>query len=221
LISVTEEQAIVAMKSSTMQTIAAGKVPELAKVFSHMFGRSIAVKLDVIGKIQPQSIVAPSSPPPAPQPVPIVEPVVTPAPPPLPAPGEYLVDDDIEADNDDDLEASGASEPPATVVNLSLPLAATPQQPPSPALQNVLVETVVPPESLQVARVELVETDLVDFAEPPDSLDVDRAANNLELDPEEIDIDPSLQIATEKLVKLFNGEIIDRSHELFARIVGS
>jgi formylglycine-generating enzyme required for sulfatase activity len=33
-----------------MQQIASGKVPELTKVFSNMFGRSIVVKLEVLGK---------------------------------------------------------------------------------------------------------------------------------------------------------------------------
>jgi formylglycine-generating enzyme required for sulfatase activity len=50
LITVTSEQAIVAMKSSTMKQIASGKVPELTKVFSTMFGRSIVVTLEVLGK---------------------------------------------------------------------------------------------------------------------------------------------------------------------------
>jgi formylglycine-generating enzyme required for sulfatase activity len=50
LITVTSEQAIVAMKSSTMRTIASGKVPELTKVFSVMFGRSMVVTLEVLGK---------------------------------------------------------------------------------------------------------------------------------------------------------------------------
>jgi formylglycine-generating enzyme required for sulfatase activity len=50
LITVTSEQAIVAMKSSTMKQIASGKVPELTKVFSTMFGRSMVVTLEVLGK---------------------------------------------------------------------------------------------------------------------------------------------------------------------------
>jgi DNA polymerase III subunit gamma/tau len=232
LISVTEEQAIVAMKSSTMQTIAAGKVPELAKVFSHMFGRSIAVKLDVMGKIQPQASAAPlqiqpqSQPQPQPQqpeplPAKIVEPVATPAaPPPLPAAGEYLVDDEIEEDNGDDLDDRSAPEPLQPAINLALQLDETPPKPQPPALLEV-VEPVAPPETLPVAPVDLFESEPADFAEPPDSLDIDRAAITPEVEPEEIDIDPSLQIATDKLVKLFNGEVIDRSHELFDRIVSS
>jgi formylglycine-generating enzyme required for sulfatase activity len=52
LIAVTNEQAVVAMKSSTMQSIASGKVLELTKVFSNMFGRSMVVKLEVLGKSQ-------------------------------------------------------------------------------------------------------------------------------------------------------------------------
>jgi formylglycine-generating enzyme required for sulfatase activity len=50
LITVTNEQAVVAMKSSTMQQIASGKVPELTKVFSDIFGRSMVVTLEVLGK---------------------------------------------------------------------------------------------------------------------------------------------------------------------------
>jgi formylglycine-generating enzyme required for sulfatase activity len=50
LIAVTNEQAVVAMKSSTMKSIASGKVPELTKVFSNMFGRSMVVTLEVLGK---------------------------------------------------------------------------------------------------------------------------------------------------------------------------
>jgi formylglycine-generating enzyme required for sulfatase activity len=51
LIAITDEQVVVAMKSSTMQSIASGKIPELTKVFSNMFGRSMVIKLDVLGKI--------------------------------------------------------------------------------------------------------------------------------------------------------------------------
>ena len=83
LISIAPAQVVVAMKSSTMQRISSSKVPELAKVFSHLLGRSIAVKLEVLGQSQPQPSPSPPSHP-APQ-------VVTPAAPLLlPELGEYL-----------------------------------------------------------------------------------------------------------------------------------
>jgi DNA polymerase-3 subunit gamma/tau len=220
LISVTEEQAIVAMKSSTMQTIAAGKVPELARVFSHMFGRSIAVKLDVMGKSQPQPSAAPPPQSRQPEPPSIVQPVATPAAPPLPpAAGEYLTDDESDEDLADDLDVRGSIEP---VVNLSLQLDATPQQSPPPVTVPSKVElALVEPIPAPVDLFESDDDESVDFAEPPDSLDVDRAANTQVFESEEIEIDPLLQQATANIVQLFNGEVIDRSHELFDRIVGS
>ena len=61
-----------------------------------------------------------------------------------------------------------------------------------------------------------------DFAEPPDSLDLDRATSMPlngaeELEPE---IDPLVRSATDTLVKQFDGEIIDRTDALFDKIVG-
>jgi DNA polymerase III subunit gamma/tau len=184
LVVVSETQAIVAMKSSTMQLIASGKVPELSKVFSNMFGRSISVKLDVMGKIQAQpSISALPSPPPA-------TPVA--APPPMPA------------------------AIPTPVVAL-----------PEPELVKPLEPIIAPPELPVVAQpeslppVDLFEDPQLDFAEPPDSVDLERAENTPEIELEEPDLDPVLQAATEHVVKTFNGEIIERSHELFDQIVDS
>ncbi len=120
LTAITAEQAVVAMKSSTMQQIATGKVPELAKVFSAMFGRSIAVKLEVMGKNQtqaaassaavaasvastptpPTSVAAPvpisPNPPAPPEPITPSVPAPNPPAPPLPiaAPTEYLTAED-------------------------------------------------------------------------------------------------------------------------------
>jgi DNA polymerase III subunit gamma/tau len=220
LLSVTEQQAIVAMKSSTMQTIATGKVPELSKVFSQMFGRAIAVKLDVMGKSQPQPSAAPPPRPTQPEPMPIVEPVSTPlVAPPLPTEGEYLVDDEIEEDIADNLDDCLAPEPLAAASDLRRQLDVTPQ---TPAIeQPKVVEPVVQPQSLPLARLDLVESEPIDFAEPPDSLDVERAAHHPVTELEELEIDPTLQIATDNLVKLFNGEVIDRTHALFERIVGN
>jgi DNA polymerase III subunit gamma/tau len=215
LIAISEAQAIVAMKSSTMQTIAAGKVPELSKVFSNMFGRAIVVKLEVMGKSQPQpsNIQARLTEPtpiqtPAPQPsVPpspkeIVAAIPAPAPvapPPLPAVGEYLAEDedieDLADDLPDVLPVSAIESPP-------LP---TPEPPP-PILPPVALDIFEPP---------------TDFDEPPDSLDIEQAASMLSIDSEDPAIDPALQAATDEIVKIFNGEIIDRHHELFDKIVGN
>ncbi len=198
LILVAESQAIVAMKSSTMQSIASGKVPELAKVFSQMFGRSIAVKLDVMGKTQAQTSFATASAPP------VATPVV--APPPTVA------------------ESVTPYTPEPIVAKTPAP--ATP--PPVPPVQAVVppAPTVVQPELLPQPN--LFAPDLspnisdasIDFAEPPDSVDLERSVNTPASEPEEPDIDQALQMATDNVVKLFNGEIIDRHHELFDKIVG-
>ena len=184
LIVVSETQAIVAMKSSTMQSIASGKVPELSKVFSNMFGRSISVKLDVMGKHQSQPSIS-ALPTKVPEP-----PVVAPP------------------------EISAII--PAPVVYQSEPELA---KPPEPKIAPPETPVAVQPEPLP--PVDLFESDpSLDFAEPPDSLDVERAEHTPEIELEEPDLDPILQAATEHIVKTFNGEIIDRSHELFDQIVG-
>jgi DNA polymerase III subunit gamma/tau len=232
LISLSDLQAIVAMKSSTMQTIAAGKVPELAKVFSSICGRSIAVKLEVLGKSQLQPTATlqqsppPATPPPSasaiPPPPALPLPSVDPAPPapltspPIPAAGEYLDDDEIDVEVDDDLRV----EPPA-ISNSPPPVAATPSPiavPPAPEATQLVppvepIDVLLPSESAS-----LLEEPPVDFAEPPDSVDIDRAATHLE-ESESPEIDDLLQTATERIVNMFNGEIIDRQHELFEQII--
>jgi hypothetical protein len=50
-------------------------------------------------------------------------------------------------------------------------------------------------------------------------VDLERAEHTPEIELEEPDLDPILQAATEYVVKTFNGEIIDRNHELFDQIV--
>jgi DNA polymerase III subunit gamma/tau len=183
LIVVSETQAIVAMKSSTMQSIASGKVPELSKVFSNMFGRSISVKLDVMGKIQPQASAATllSKPP---------EPPV--------------------------------AAPPEISVTISAPVVDQPK----PELAKPPELKIAPPEPSIVDQpapalpVDLFADPSLDFAEPPDSLDLERAEHTPEIELEEPDLDPILQAATEHIVKTFNGEIINRNHELFDQIVG-
>ena len=197
LISIAQAQVVVAMKSSTMQTIASSKVPELAKVFSHLLGRSIAVKLEVLGKSQPQpSFLLPSK-----SPAPAL--VVTPAaPPPPPESIEYLPE--LEDLNDD------IQDP------LAEPLHWRIEPPPKPE-----------PISAQSLQAPLARTDLceleppMDFAEPPESLDMERAINTPLLELEELEIDPLLQLATDNLVKVFNGEIINRTHDLFDKIIGN
>jgi DNA polymerase III subunit gamma/tau len=187
LVVVSDTQAIVAMKSSTMQSIASGKVPELSKVFSNMFGRSIVVKLDVIGRIQAQSIV--SSPPSKPPEPTVIEPPAIPTP---------VTDRQPEVEQPPEPKIA-PPEPPVFI---------QPEQP-----------VVAEPEPLPpVAGFELEPE--IDFAEPPDSIDLERAANTPEHEPEEPDIDPDLHSATEHVVKVFNGEIIERQHDLFDKIVG-
>jgi DNA polymerase III subunit gamma/tau len=202
LIAISDAQAVVAMKSSTMQTIASGKVPELAKVFSKMFGRSIAVKLDVMGKSQLQPSISLSPTPTSSLPAEVSTPTaITPLS--IPTPTEYLTDDEVEDRADDRITS-----PLAPIVNLVPKLEPIPQQ-------ISLVPPLAPVENL----VELAPP--TDFAEPPESMDIDRAATTQMLEPEESEIDPELQIATDNVVKIFNGELIDRSHDLFDKIVGN
>jgi DNA polymerase III subunit gamma/tau len=231
LISLSDVQAIVAMKSSTMQTIAAGKVPELAKVFSSICGRSIAVKLEVSGKSQPQPTATLHSPPPAPPPPSITAPPpspplpsVDPAPPtplaapapPIPAAGEYLDDDESDVEVDDDLLAE-----PSAIISSPSPVAETPISIPIPTAPEPiqLVSTVAPSSEIQpVELASELDEPPVDFAEPPDSMDIERAAHHLE-ESESPEIDDLLQSATDRIVTMFNGEIIDRQHELFEQII--
>ncbi len=200
LVVVSETQAIVAMKSSTMQSIASGKVPELSKVFSTMFGRSISVKLDVMGKIQaqPSSFTISAKPPEPPVAAPVAIPVVIPEP---------II-----------------TSPEPELVKPLEPIITPPEpeliKPPAPIVTPPQVPVVAQPEPL--APVDLFESDpSLDFAEPPESIDVERAEHTPEIELEEPDLDPILQAATEHVVKTFNGEIIDRSHELFNQVVDS
>jgi DNA polymerase III subunit gamma/tau len=239
LISVTTEQAVVAMKSSTMQQIASGKVPELTKVFSSMLGRSIVVKLEVLGKIQPQA--AASSAPVAPIPVPVTIAPTPPAPPPaipapvaietppdlpshppqitIPAPTEYLTDEEEEEEEETTASVELEPVPP----QISAPVA--PIQPPAPPIASLqpAPNPEPPPAKLEpsIPLSAAVEFDPpVDFDEPPESFDVDRAAQIETTEVDELAIDPALQAATDNVVKLFNGEIIDRQHDLYAKLVG-
>jgi DNA polymerase III subunit gamma/tau len=197
LVVVSESQAIVAMKSSTMQSIASGKVPELSKVFSNMFGRSISVKLDVMGKNQAQPSISTISA------KPLEPPVAAPVPPPATIPAPSVAPPEPEL-----------IQPPPIIAPQELPVVAK-------------IEAIVAPPELPVvaqpeplAPVDLFEPAPTDFAEPPESIDAERAEHTPEIELEEPDLDPILQAATERVVKTFNGEIIDRKHELFDQIVG-
>jgi DNA polymerase III subunit gamma/tau len=202
LIAVSEAQAVVAMKSSTMQTIASGKVPELAKVFSQMFGRSILVKLEVIGKSQLQPSSSAPVPPATPSPPKSPEPPPHHSPSPssdisisAPTAGEYLPEaEDLEDLAHDNIQSS--------------------LQPISQLLPSLLPTPTLPTDLLELEPP-------TDFAEPPDSVDLERATNTLVFEPEEAEIDPLIQSATDTVVKIFNGEIIDRTNKLFDRIVGT
>jgi DNA polymerase III subunit gamma/tau len=228
LISLSDVQAIVAMKSSTMQTISAGKVPELAKVFSSICGRSIAVKLEVLGKSQPQPTATLQSPPPATPPPSAIapppsppQPSVDPAPPaplaspPIPAAGEYLDDDESDVEVDDDLLAE-----PAAIISSPPLVAAMPLPIPVPPVPEPiqLVSPVAPIAEILPVLTSALDEPPTDFAEPPDSMDIDRAANQQE-ESESPEIDDLLQAATDRIVNMFNGEIIDRHHELFEQII--
>ena len=195
LISIAPAQVVVAMKSSTMQRISSSKVPELAKVFSHLLGRSIAVKLEVLGQSQPQPSPSPPSYP-APQ-------VVTPAAPLLlPELGEYLPESE---DLSDDVQNSLAEPLPWSIE-------------PSPKPEQISAHSIPAP----LAPADLFELEPpMDFAEPPESLDRERAINTPSVELEELEIDPLLQMATDNLVKVFNGKIIDRTHDLFDKIVSN
>jgi DNA polymerase III subunit gamma/tau len=212
LISIAQTQAIVAMKSSTMQTIASGKVPELAKVFSLILGRSIAVKLEVMGKVSQQSNLA-QSPPATVQPLPTV--------PPLPTVQPLTIEPPVSVQ---------VTPPPPIVPSIS-----SPPEIPS-AIQPAAIElsdSIPAPKALSVSGDYLVGQELnqppvedlenlieSDFAEPPDSMDIDRAANT-PVEIAEPDLDPLLAAATDHLVKIFSGEVIDRTHALFDQIVGN
>lgn len=256
LISMNEQQAVVAMKSATMQTIASGKVPELGKVFSQMFGRSIAVKLEVMGKMQTQpssstaklpqlspSALTPSIPvtpevpvppeppvqPPEPVPVPPAYPPdpnpLPPSPPPvvtpptMSAPVDYLTDDETEEDEED--WSSLANRSPEQIGSDLLVSNVLRSSPPTSELDRTTTQI----EALHLLtneRPQLLELEPpMDFAEPPASFDLDRSTHTTCPDPDDVEIDPLLQMATDNVVKVFHGEIIDRTHDLFSRITNN
>ncbi len=202
LTSLTEQQAVIAFKP-TMKNIAEPKIPELAKVFSDILGRPIVVRLEIAGQILPPTM-APSPPVASPTPLP-----------PLPEPIAP-----IEAKPD---------KPAVISESLAKPVRST-LAPVKPPIELPLESTpiVTEPEPLSSAPDFLAEPESIelippaDFAEPPDSLDFDRATSMPlngaeELEPE---IDPLVRSATDNIVKTFDGEIVDRTDALFDKIVG-
>lgn len=207
LMSLTQEQAVVAMKSSTMQTIATGKIPELVKIFSTMLSRQILVRLEVKGK--PQTLAAASV-------QPLVPITIVPDP---PAPPPIVV---VETP-----PPALAIAPPPEPVIAPLAIVSPPVTPPLP-IPTPTLTIVPPPVPIQppAPTIEPEETELespMDFDEPPDSFDSERSTHisleqsrGLEPEPE---IDPDLQAATNNVVNIFNGEIIDRHHDLYNKII--
>ncbi len=196
LASLTEQQAIVTFKP-TMKNIAEPKIPELTKVFSDILGRSVVVRLEVTGQISPPTI-APSTL--VPIPAPPVAPLIT----------EPIAPREEKHDMAVTIEPMSAFKP-----TIELPLESVPTIVTEPELLSSPQDLSIEPESLELFPPS-------DFAEPPDTLDFDRAASipfngAEELEPE---IDPLVRAATDDVVKKFDGEIIDRTDALFDKIVG-
>lgn len=204
LVSLTEGQAVVTFINPTMKDIAEGKIPELNKVFSSTLGRSIGVKLAIAGQNSPPHIAVASAPVASPPP-----PVTPPDLPPVAA-------------------IPAQSDPPPLTPEPILP-------PPQPSIEP---ETLLPiPDEVKEAEPLLSTQEVTQlqqpdessdlaapmkFAEPPDSFDLDRATSlalngGEDLEPE---LDPLVEIATQTIVKSFNGEIIHRTEALFDKIIG-
>ena len=201
LISLTQEQVVVAMKTTTMLAIATGKIPELTKIFTTLLSRQVLVRLEVKGKSPAPATFSP--PPPVPT-------AIVPAAPPPPPPIAIVPEPPAP------LPIAVVEPPPPT-------LAIVP--PPAPPLPAPTLAIVPPPVQIQPPEpVEEVEIDApMDFDEPPDSFDSDRSIH-LSLEhsqgmPPEPEIDPELQAATNNVVNIFNGEIIDRHHNLYNKII--
>jgi DNA polymerase-3 subunit gamma/tau len=176
LIAITTEQVTIAMKSATMHQIAQGKVPELKKAFSAVLGRSIEVKLDVVGKHNNSPIATnpnPSPPSPPPSSLPVVTHQST-----APQPTEYLAEVEEEQPEADILPAP----PPVP-------------EPPEPlTTQQTAISVPTPPPPPMELR-----TNAIAPCEQP-SLEVE---------------DTTLNTATDRVVELFHGEILDREDPLF------
>jgi DNA polymerase-3 subunit gamma/tau len=177
LIAITTEQVTIAMKSATMHQIAQGKVPELKKAFSAVLGRSIEVKLDVVGKHNNSPIATnpnPSPPSPPPSSLPVVTHQST-----APQPTEYLAEVEEE-------------QPEADVLPASPPPVPEPPEPLTTEQTAISVPTPPPPP------MELRTTAIAPCEQP--SLEVE---------------DTTLNTATDRVVELFHGEILDREDPLF------
>jgi DNA polymerase III subunit gamma/tau len=227
LTSITEEQAIVTFKP-TMKNIAEGKIPELAKAFSSILGRPIGVKLATTGQSSPPQIAL--SPAPVPSPSRSVPPPDLP--PILPTPVKS-VGVASSVGNQQSLTTETISHPQPNIEPEAL-------LPVEDAVRLIVAKH--EPETLLSTQesIELDNPDLhqplddsmdltppMDFAEPPDSLDLDRATSLAEPLPwrialngvEEPELDPLVQSATERIVKSFDGEIIDRTDAIFNKII--
>ncbi len=190
--SLTERQAVIIFFKPTMKNVAEGKISALSEAFSTVLGRSILVKLEVAGQISPPTI-APSAPVPTP----------TPPPPPLPEPIAPIEakPNKLAVPNEPIPQLKPAIEVPLESVQ---PIVTEPE----PLLYS---QDLLTPETIELSPP-------LDFAEPPDSLDLDRAASIALNGIEEL-LDPLVQSATETIVKSFNGEIVDRTDPLFDRII--
>ncbi len=162
----------------------------------------------------PQPPVSPPEPtpvPPTPTPAPSPPPVITP--PSLSAPVGYLTDDTEDEDEDEDTNVVLLADRSISQIDrdfIASNILQFPQSAPSAA-------TSFPP--MEIDRSALSEIDRsADFDEPPASYDLERAAQIHNTELEDKEIDPLLQAATANVVKVFQGEVVDRSHELFARL---
>jgi hypothetical protein len=117
------------------------------------------------------------------------------------APLEYLTDDEADlAEDDEAIDGNIFQFPQPTIISSILAESIAPIPFPQP---------VTPPSELEPPT---------DFDAPPESFDRDRMASMAVEEPDEVEIDPLLQAATANVVKVFQGEVIDRSHDLFAQI---
>ena len=189
------------MKTTTMLAIATGKIPELTKIFTTLLSRQVLVRLEVKGKSPAPATFSPP---------PVVPTVIVPAAPPPPPPIAIVPEPPAP------LPIAVVEPPPPT-------LAIVP--PPAPPLPAPTLAIVPPPVQIQPPEpVEEVEIEApMDFDEPPDSFDADRSVH-LSLEQSqgiapEPEIDPELQAATNNVVNIFNGEIIDRHHNLYNKII--
>ncbi len=219
LVSLTEEQAIVTFKP-TMKNIAEAKVSELTQVFSSILGRPIVVKLAIAGQSSPPQIAlspAPAASPSRSVPPPDLSPIVsTPA---------TSVGGAAPVENRQPLTTETISHPqPNIEPEALLPLqdavrSIVTKHEPEPLLSTQESIRLDNPDLHQPLDENIDVTPPMDFAEPPDSLDMDRATSLALNGVEEPELDPLVRSATETIIKSFDGEIIDRTNALFDQII--